>query len=296
MNETISIATQYGILEVPLKSCAGISFEGARTNTEAVVTVNFNRITSIITDRIINIKIGSSGAEIPIRKEKIRFVLLKQTPDEVDFLKGYEMSDLFIMANGDVLSGEPVESKVEIRSDDNEVPVSFSEIKTVVMQGRDNVTAVILKTNGDTMRGSFNTDEISLNLEIGLELPTIYKDKFAKIFVDQAREQASTQFEIQQPILDETEGILPIAGVITSERTVTLDLGKNVTMNFVLIPAGKFMMGSPKNEVGRQDDEVPQREVTISNSSIWAFMRLLRINTKLSSVAIQAHSRMQQSQ
>ena len=49
-------------------------------------------------------------------------------------------------------------------------------------------------------------------------------------------------------------------------RGLTLDLGKGVTMKLVLIPAGKFLMGSTKTETGRNDDEGPQREVTISKS------------------------------
>jgi len=43
-----------------------------------------------------------------------------------------------------------------------------------------------------------------------------------------------------------------------------LDLGNNVKMRMVLIPAGKFMMGSPATEAGRNSNEGPQHEVTIS--------------------------------
>jgi formylglycine-generating enzyme required for sulfatase activity len=43
-----------------------------------------------------------------------------------------------------------------------------------------------------------------------------------------------------------------------------LDLSKNVQMRLVLIPAGKFMMGSPATEAGRGGEEGPQHEVTIS--------------------------------
>ena len=43
-----------------------------------------------------------------------------------------------------------------------------------------------------------------------------------------------------------------------------LDLGNNVKMRLVLIPAGKFLMGSPATEAGRSSDEGPQHEVTIS--------------------------------
>jgi len=47
------------------------------------------------------------------------------------------------------------------------------------------------------------------------------------------------------------------------EPTMTLDLGGDVKMEFVLIPAGKFLMGSPETEKDRRNDET-QHEVTIS--------------------------------
>ena len=47
-------------------------------------------------------------------------------------------------------------------------------------------------------------------------------------------------------------------------RTLTLKLGKGVTMKLVRIPAGKFVMGSPATEKDRKKDEGPQRQVTIS--------------------------------
>jgi len=43
-----------------------------------------------------------------------------------------------------------------------------------------------------------------------------------------------------------------------------LDLGDEVKMRLVLIPPGKFMMGSPATEAGRIGGEGPQHEVTIS--------------------------------
>lgn len=47
-------------------------------------------------------------------------------------------------------------------------------------------------------------------------------------------------------------------------KELTLDLGDGVTMKLVLIPAGHFLMGSPAGEEGREENEGPQREVTIS--------------------------------
>jgi eukaryotic-like serine/threonine-protein kinase len=49
-----------------------------------------------------------------------------------------------------------------------------------------------------------------------------------------------------------------------SPKELTLYPGNKVTMKLALIPAGKFMMGSPETENGRVDSEGPHREVTIS--------------------------------
>ena len=49
-----------------------------------------------------------------------------------------------------------------------------------------------------------------------------------------------------------------------TRKMLALDLGKDVTMDLVHIPAGTFIMGSPKTEKDRRTDEGPQRKVTIS--------------------------------
>ncbi|MDP6547233.1 MAG: formylglycine-generating enzyme family protein, partial [Phycisphaerae bacterium] len=55
-----------------------------------------------------------------------------------------------------------------------------------------------------------------------------------------------------------------IAAYFGPPKTLALALGKNVTLKLTLIPAGKFLMGSPETETGRGDAEGPQREVTLS--------------------------------
>ena len=47
-------------------------------------------------------------------------------------------------------------------------------------------------------------------------------------------------------------------------KEMTLELGGNVTMKLVLIPAGSFVMGSPASEKGRLKIEGPQHGVRIS--------------------------------
>ena len=264
LNDKINLVTQYGTLALPLRRCAGISFEASQVNRDAVMTVNFNRMTGIVTDRVFRFHIGSSGAEVPLRKETIAFILLKKAPEETDALVGRDQADLFLMANGDVLSGKAAEPTVQIRTDYGKIPVSWTDVKDVRMQGGNDVTALITKTNGEAMRGSWETDEISLILDLGLPLPAVYKDKFARILVGRALELAPSQFGIEPAPPAEPETALPVRAVSLDEKTIVLDLGKKVTLKLALIPPGKFLMGSPGDEGGRDEDEGPVREVVVS--------------------------------
>lgn len=264
--EKIGLVTPYGTLSIPLRRCAGISFEGTHANVEAVVTVNFNRCTGIVTDHVFRFRISSSGKEVLLRKESIAFVVLQKTPGETDFLKSQEKPDLFVMANGDLLSGKAAEQTIDVRTDYGKIPVPFSEIKEVRMVGERERTAVITKASGDLIRGACETSDISLSLETGQTLPAVYKDEFARVFVGRARELAPAQFGVRPPATGELDATLPAKPASLDEPSVTLDLGKQAALKLALIPAGKFLMGSPADEAGRDEDEGPQREVILSQS------------------------------
>ena len=56
---------------------------------------------------------------------------------------------------------------------------------------------------------------------------------------------------------------MELAKRLQKEAEEKIDLGKGIKLEMVLIPAGKFMMGSPASEVGRVDNET-QHEVTLT--------------------------------
>ncbi len=59
-------------------------------------------------------------------------------------------------------------------------------------------------------------------------------------------------------------GLLSVlAQEVKPKQTEIVDLGKGIKLEMALIPAGKFMMGSPETEKNRAEDEV-QHEVTIT--------------------------------
>jgi len=56
----------------------------------------------------------------------------------------------------------------------------------------------------------------------------------------------------------------PKAVKVQKLKKLTLDCGQNVQIDLVLIPKGKFMMGSLSTEEGHEDKESPRHEVTLT--------------------------------
>ena len=54
------------------------------------------------------------------------------------------------------------------------------------------------------------------------------------------------------------------AGCVGPPRRTTVAIGDGLEMEMVLIPGGTFVMGSPRSEEGRDDDEGPAHTVTIT--------------------------------
>ncbi|MFH1138391.1 MAG: cytochrome c3 family protein [Pseudomonadota bacterium] len=105
LNKTLGFNTPYGLVETPLKMCAGISYEAWGAGVDVLNTVNFNRISGLAVDRDIRIK-RADGAEKTLRKEEIKSIILKKSQAE-EALSGVQAgSGLFVMTNGDVLTGQ----------------------------------------------------------------------------------------------------------------------------------------------------------------------------------------------
>ena len=260
----LTMVTSYGTISVPYKMCVGISFEGAQANSESIITDNLNRFTGLIMGNKINFKIKSSNTIITIRKEKIKFILFKQEENERSNSKASDNTNLFQMTNGDLLTGQPEPLSFLISTDYANVPVNIEEIYNIVMQGDNNPIAVISKKNKDVMRGQLATEEISVKLDIGITIDLIYKDKFAKIFIDDGNIQISKLFGGSIPILGESNGANFNSLMSGAQEEVIIPNSNGVKIDFKKVPAGKFLMGSSSSESGRDDDEGPRHEVNIT--------------------------------
>ncbi len=179
-NELLHLTTPYGEVLVPLRKCAGASFEGTDKASETIVTINANRLKGIVTDRFINIRLPGAGAEVPIRKEKIRYILLRKSPMELGFLNSPAATDSFIMSNGDILTGKVIEPALMVRTDLAQISVSFSDIQEIHFPGTIGGTTTIRKKSGEQISGDLQAEDISIQLDVGIRLDAVSKDRLAR--------------------------------------------------------------------------------------------------------------------
>ncbi len=107
-----------------------------------------------------------------------------------------------------------------------------------------------------------NAEMVAALLEAGADpLAKISEGKSAVEVADSIGGEA-----MKKLLAGKVQGTLPAYRDFTvPAKQLILDLGNKVTMKLVLIPAGKFMMGSPETEKDRGQDEV-QHEVTINKA------------------------------
>ncbi len=84
-----------------------------------------------------------------------------------------------------------------------------------------------------------------------------YGDVVKKVTVRPGKTETITETMSAIPKIE------PGAGSVIARNEVTKQSGPLTGMEFVLIPGGSFMMGSPDNEEGRYDNEGPQHRVTL---------------------------------
>lgn len=188
LDKDIEVYTCYGNVKLELGKCAGISFEESSNNKETIVTVNRNRFSGIVKNTKIKFILSSiSGMRGEFRKESIKYIVFGKKNDELNFLKLKKTKDLFLMTNGDLLTGRALESRCQIYEKSGKIPLDFSEVSSIEMkEGIEDRRAsiVVTKKNGDIVTGGYSTSDISIELDLGLVLNSIYSYRFRKVYMD----------------------------------------------------------------------------------------------------------------
>jgi formylglycine-generating enzyme required for sulfatase activity len=263
LRETVTLAAPYGAVEIPLDQCSTLTFGESVCDPATALTVNANRITGVVLDKSFCLRVRPSGLRADIPREMLLSLSLSVRGAQPPEAQKTSNADVFVMANGDVLTGKAAEDAVAIRTKAEVVPVTFDRMRELKCQYSDGVVSARLATVHDEIRyGQLATGTLTVELAFGARLADLHLAHLAGIYPGQAGELA--------PMLCVREGpTAETAGDATTAAPVT-GLTNSVGMQFAPIPRGWFWMGSPQTEVGRDEDESPQHVARLSRGFLMA--------------------------
>lgn len=246
-NRFFNVNASYGSFEIPSDKCAGISFDNQRKGFVIILTVNCNRLSGYQIQNSVVFRLSSSGAEVNIPIQQISHLVFRSRMDEYTPNRFREQSNLYIMNNGDSLTGELENNMIEMITDYGDVPIPVSDITELVFPDELMSEVTLTRKNGDKITGKVKNATFTIDLNIDIELRDVYQDKILKIITG----VGELKKIYEQELTAVTRSDLLRNKKVFAEKKYTNILG----MTFCKIKPGKFNMGSPASEPGRNIHE-----------------------------------------
>ncbi|MDP6542634.1 MAG: formylglycine-generating enzyme family protein [Phycisphaerae bacterium] len=190
-----------------------------------------------------------------LQQVKIKSLHTKLARDAQDTAVRKELINLYVIA-----MDQPAEAAKLLTDDLDEVTRTYIPLATKKLDGLDEAICLEL---GDWYYLKLSKNALARGKPAPLQRAAGYYRKFLK---DHTRKDAQT-YRVKAALTKIEKDLEKLGASVDGPsfgKTITLDLGNSVMMKLVQIPAGKFMMGSPKTEIGHEENEGPQRLVTIS--------------------------------
>jgi len=233
LNESFSIRTSYAQIALESRYIAGINLEGGATNTEFILTINNNRFSGLIEDAFISFKL-TSGQLLEIGHEHVLKIIFRQRPQETAGMKWRQFMKL---KDGDYFHGQIITKDITISTAYAKILLDFATTESITLIGDANLLTTVKMTNGDTVQGILETEDIEIALDVGSVIE-VHQDRIDRIFFK--------------------EGYYVPDSIIPSIVTSTFA----PKGNFILVEKNSFTMGDTWG--GGDSDERPIHMVTFT--------------------------------
>ena len=172
-----AIRTQYASLEFDRDRVAGIALGSEEGRANALVTINRNRFSGIVESESIAFRMRS-GPRIDINASTIRYIVFGVQSAAP---RGIARSRFLVLHNGDFFSGRIANQELDLVTTYATVPVSVADVESVTMAGPEDPLTTVVLQNGDTLRGILQTEDISVDLDIGGQVE-LHRDRIAVLY------------------------------------------------------------------------------------------------------------------
>jgi formylglycine-generating enzyme required for sulfatase activity len=153
------------------------------------------------------------------------------------------------MNNGDLLTGTLGEKELTLQTEYADFPVPLEDIQKIEMRRGEESSVVLTMMNEDHVRGTLTMETLSLRLDVGAGIDSVYKDEFDTIHLHDGLRELTYKKGVGNSVF----------------RPENVSVINEIGMELIYIPAGTFMMGSPESEEGRDGDEGPVHKVTLTD-------------------------------
>jgi len=191
--------------------------------------VNNNRFSGFIDDAFVSFKL-TGGPQLEIRREKVLKIVFRQRAQETT---GMKWRQSMVLKNGDYFHGQILTQNIIISTTYAKIPLDFATTESITLIGDSNPLTIVKMTNGDSVQGILETEDIQIELDVGSVIE-VYQDRIDRIFFK--------------------EGYVPdgIPSIVTSSSVAK--------GNFILVEKGSFTMG----DTDGASDEKPTHKVTFT--------------------------------
>ena len=178
-----------------------------------------------------------------------------------DVLDLFERKEKFARDKGDLKTLNQIKKEKDAFFDNGKDPTLFfvTDQKRFLELAKLDLIKAYEKTIKDCLKMKLDVEAEGFSIELE-------EIKAGKIKAEIKVEEKKTKLIfLEAPFSAETakNAQMELAKSLGKPMEAKIELGKGVKLERVLIPAGKFMMGSPASEVGRIDNET-QHEVTLT--------------------------------
>ncbi len=237
-NQALTLRTAYGPILLPYPKIARLEMAAEPDRLDSVTTVIGDSFTGLLEDPWLLFAPRGSDS-VKVRKERVLKVLGRVRPEEH---RQVARGQLIRLRNGDSFTGRLLLDPLKITTPQAEQALPLAEVHSIQFTAEPQAGLRILLTNRTTLEGKLPGEDLEVELDAGPRL-RIYQGSFDTV---RTRQTSSGQ---------------PTAG----GRPASLAPPPGPSpAGMVWIPPGTFLMGSPPEEVGRDFDEGPQTEVSLT--------------------------------
>lgn len=237
VNDQIALRTSYGRLALGLEPIAGVQFAGPADAVTVVQCVNNDRFSGVLEPVMLELRLAD-GRAFAIRSEAVGRLIRRGVAGEADALAQHQF---VVLKNGDRFAARLATERPSVTTGGTNRLLTLEALDVIRFSSDHPAAAQVELRDGTSFVADWAAEDLALTLAVGPSLP-VYRDWIGAVFC---------QLGFRPP-----EYRIPTGDGAASARALP---------GLVWIEPGRFVMGSPAEEPGRDYDEAPLTEVTLTH-------------------------------